>query len=275
MKRKSRLRFLIWGPAVAWVIPLGALFVASFRPFREIVHGWWVVGEQFTFGLNNYARALGFSAAPISRGLANSLIIVVPSTILPIAVAFLAGYVLSRYRPRYGPAFLVILVLFIVMPSEALLIPIFQVFNNIGLNGTRTAVVLVQSARAVPWITVFLLNYFNRIPRTFEEAAVIDGADYWTILGKIMVPLSIPALISLAVLQFVGAWNTFIWALLFLQPVPRYWTAVQMIPAMRGAEVVDWGLLSAASVLVLLVPVGIFLTLHRYYVQGLIGTEDG
>ncbi len=274
-KRSVPATVLTWTLAVIWIVPLIGLLAASLRPFEEIVRGWWMIADGVTLDLSSYWRALTFRSAPIYHGLINSLIITVPSTVIPIAVAFLAGYVLSRYRPRYTTAFMGILILFIVMPSEALIIPLFNTFNDIGLGGTQTAVVLVNSARAVPWITVFMLNYFNRVPTVFDEVAIIDGASYGTIVTRVMVPLCVPALISLAVLQFVSAWNTFIWPLIFLQPTsPRNWTAVQMVPALRGAEVVDWSLLSSASILVMVIPVIVFITLHKYYVKGLVAGNE-
>ncbi len=273
MKNILILRIITWFFAILWVLPLVGFFMTSIRPFEEITSGWWDLKDA-TFTLKNYIESFIFSAAPIWRGLINSIFVAVPSTVLPLIIAFLAGYALSRSKYWFGKLFLIVLLVFIVMPAEAILLPLYSTFIKIGLMGTRFAVIIIMSARAVPWITVFFLNYFNSIPYTYEEAAMIDGANYWQILTKIMRPLANPAIISLSVLQFVGAWNTFIYALIFLQPIPNKWTAIQMIPFFKGGESFDLSLLCAASVWVMIIPIVIFFTLYSYFVKGIVGSIE-
>ncbi|HBR09679.1 TPA: ABC transporter permease, partial [Candidatus Acetothermia bacterium] len=120
------------------------------------------------------------------------------------------------------------------------------------------------------WILFFMRNFFTTLPIEVEEAARIDGASDFNIFFRIVLPMSIPALISAVVLQFMWVWNDFFLALILIFS-PDKMLATQRIPLLRGVFLVDWGVLAAGTILVMLVPIIVFALLQRYYIKGMIG----
>lgn len=262
-------RLFIWFLAILWVVPIIGLFMTSVRPYEEVSSGWWNFKNP-TFTLHKYWEALTFAYSPLWRGILNSILITVFSTVLPISASFPAAYVISRLRGWYSEMLLSTFLIFLVIPAIAIIIPLYQMFNNLGLLDTRLAVILAMSARAVPWIMLFFRNFFTKMPQIYEEAARIDGANYWQLLRFVVIPLARPAIISIAVLQFIGAWNTFIFAFVFLDDPPKF-TVVQQVPILKGTIHLDYSLLSAGSVLAMSIPLILFLALNKYYIRGLVG----
>ncbi len=149
------------------------------------------------------------------------------------------------------------------------IIPIFNIAVRLGLYNNYLGLILVHTAFALPWQIFFLRNFFSILPVEVEEAARIDGASYLKIFYKIVLPLTLPALASLVALQFVWVWNDFFFAAVLISS-PERKLATQTIPAIKGRLQIDWPVISAASVLVMIVPIVIYVVLQRYYVRGLV-----
>jgi len=149
-------------------------------------------------------------------------------------------------------------------------IPIFQLMKNLNLLNTYTGLFLIHSAWGIPWIIFFLRNFFITLPIEIEESAKIDGASDFVVFTRIILPVSWPALISSIVLQFMWVWSDFFLALILVY-TPSKLLATQRIPLMRGQYHVDWGVLTAASIVSMIAPLFIFAFLQKYYIKGLIG----
>jgi len=156
------------------------------------------------------------------------------------------------------------------IPQQSIAVPIFQIMNFLGLVDNYVGLILVHSAWGLAWIILFMRNFFTTLPIEVEEAAKVDGASEFKIFYKIVLPMTLPALASVAVLQFMWVWNDFFLALILIYS-PEKLLATQRIPLMRGQFFVDWGVLSAASILLMAVPVLIFALLQKYYIRGMIG----
>ena len=259
---------LAWGVALVWIIPFLGVFMASIRPYEEVISGWWNF-ESFQPTLNSYFEAWSHRTAPLSRALLNSFIVAIPSTFIPILVAALAAYSFARFRfPTRDMLFLTV-VLLQTIPQQMVIIPIFKTMFSLGLWNTYIGLILVHSAFALPWQILFLRNFFSVLPVEVEEAALIDGASYFKIFYKIVLPMSLPALASIIALQFVWVWNDFFFALILISE-PDMKLATQAIPVMKGRYYIDWSLLSAASIIVMAVPVIIYAALQKYYVRGIV-----
>ena len=259
---------LAWGVALVWIIPFLGVFMASIRPYEEVISGWWNF-ESFQPTLNSYFEAWSHRTAPLSRALLNSFIVAIPSTFIPILVAALAAYSFARFRfPTRDMLFLTV-VLLQTIPQQMVIIPIFKTMFSLGLWNTYIGLILVHSAFALPWQILFLRNFFSVLPVEVEEAALIDGASYFKIFYKIVLPMSLPALASIIALQFVWVWNDFFFALILISE-PDMKLATQAIPVMKGRYYIDWSLLSAASIIVMVVPVIIYAALQKYYVRGIV-----
>ncbi len=269
VKRFTILTHIIaWAVSLIWIIPFLGVVMASIRPLPEILNGWWNF-EVFTPTLNGFSGAWNHRTAPLSRALLNSLIVTIPSTFMPILVAALGAYSFARFRfPTRDLLFLVI-VLLQTIPQQMVIIPIFNIAISIGLWNNYLGLILVHTAFALPWQILFLRNFFSVLPVEVEEAAMIDGASYFKIFYKIVLPLTLPALASLTALQFVWVWNDFFFAAVLIGS-PDLKLATQAIPAQMGRLDPNWTVTSAASIIVMIIPIAIYVALQRYYVRGIV-----
>lgn len=258
-----------WALGLIWVIPFAGVAMSALRPQEELLHGWWHL-QPLTLSVDNFTRALDHPTAAIGQGLWNSLLVAIPGTLLPLLLGSLAAYGLLRSRSRARRPLLLAVVLLLAVPQQMVAVPLFRMMRDAGLINSRTGLVLAHTAWALPWMIMFFRNYFATLPREVEEAALLDGASRWQVFVRVILPMSLPALASAAALQSTWVWNDFFLALILIYR-PDLLVATQRIPLLRGQFHVDWGLLSAASVLVMAVPVLVFALLQRYYVKGLVG----
>ncbi|WP_334103196.1 carbohydrate ABC transporter permease [Mesotoga prima] len=272
--RKSRREIVLktviaWIIALIWILPLMGVVMTAIRPFSEVLDGWWSL-KPFTATLSNFTGALNHRTAPLYRGMINSLLIALPSTVIPLMLATLAGFGISRYGFPFRKTFILTVVLTLALPQQMIAIPIFKIMSTLGLVDTYFGLILLHTAWGIPWITFFMRNYFKTLPTDMEEAARIDGAGDLGIFFRIVLPNAFPAIASASALQFTWVWSDFFLALILIYS-PDKLLATQRIPLMRGVYHVDWGLLSAASLMVMIVPILIYVLLQRYYVKGMVG----
>ncbi|MEW5815884.1 MAG: carbohydrate ABC transporter permease, partial [Spirochaetota bacterium] len=163
-----------------------------------------------------------------------------------------------------------ITLLLLAIPQHMVAVPLFQILKNLKLINSYIGVILVHTAWGLPWIILFMRGYFSTLPREVEEAASIDGAGHWKTFLRIILPMSWPGLASVASLQLTWVWNDFFLALIFIYN-PERLVATQRIPLLRGQYHVDWGIITAAAILITAVPLLVFALLQKYYVKGFIG----
>jgi len=262
------IHVIAWSISLIWIIPFLGVFMSSIRPLPEIRNGWWNF-EVFNPTLDGFIGAWNHPTAPLSRALVNSLLVTIPSTFIPIIVAALGAYSFARFKfPTRDLLFLVI-VLLQTIPQQMVIIPVFNIAVSLGLWNNYLGLILVHTAFALPWQIFFLRNFFSVLPVEVEEAARIDGASYLKIFYKIVLPLTLPALASLIALQFIWVWNDFFFAIVLIGS-PESRLATQAVAAMPGRLFDNWPVLSAASIIVMIIPIGIYVALQRYYVRGLV-----
>jgi len=260
---------IAWLIAVIWLLPFVGIFMTSIRPMSEILDGWWNF-KEFHPTPDNFMGAWNHPTASLKDGMRNSFIVAIPATVLPLFIATMAGYGFSRYRFPVKKTTFFIIILTLTLPQQMIAVPIFQIMNSLGLVDKYLGLILVHTAWGIPWITFFMRNFFSTIPSNVEEAARIDGASDFTIFFRIILPLALPGIASAAALQFTWVWSDFFLALILIYS-PDKLLATQRVPLMRGVYHVDWGLLAAASVLVMLVPLLVYAVLQKQYVKGMVG----
>jgi multiple sugar transport system permease protein len=258
-----------WVIATVWIIPFLGVFMASIRPFSEVEFGWWNI-TPFTLDLHSFIDAWTGQTAgvPLSNAMLNSLLVSLPATFLPIIVAALAAYSFARFRSRTKDILFLVLVVLQTIPQQAVIIPVFNLFRDWQLQNNYIGLILLHSAFGLPWQILFLRNFFSTLPVEVEEAARVDGASHFKIFYRIVLPLTLPALASLVSLQFVFVWNDFFFALTTITDPTRR-LAPQIIPLLVGRYQLNWSLLAAGSIIVMIIPVVIYIALQRYYVRGL------
>ncbi len=263
------INIVAWTVGLIWLVPFLGILMSALRPQKELIHGWWNI-SQVTISLDNFVKAWNHPSAPLSQGIRNSLLMVIPATVLPLFLGAMAAYGFLRFRVPFSNGIFLLIVLLMAIPQQMVAVPLFQFMRDIGLLNTLTGLVLVHTAWALPWVILFLRNYLSTLPEDIEEAASLDGANRFQIFTRIVLPLSLPGLASAAALQLTWAWNDFFMALILLFD-PDKLVATQRIPLLRGQYHVDWGVLTAASILTMAVPILVFALLQRYYIRGLIG----
>ena len=198
----------------------------------------------------------------------NSLVVAVSTTLLSVLISSMFAYSLARFKFIGREMLFYAIMLTLMIPSLMLIIPQFMLAKALGLMDSLTGLVLVYVAMNIP-LNVFLLRgFFEQLPRDLEEAVLIDGGGYWTIFFRIALPLSTPALATVAIFTFLAAWDEFTWALTVINnPLKR--TLPIAIAAFQGEHLTQWGLVFAASLIAIAPVIVVFITLQRYFVKGL------
>jgi alpha-glucoside transport system permease protein len=254
--------------AFVWVIPSIGVVVTSIRPRSEIASsGWWTILSHPQVTLDNYATVIG--SLGFGRAFVNSFLIAVPSTVLPVALGSLAAYAFAFLPfPGRKTIFLVIVAL-MVLPVQAGFVPILQLLSAFGLNRTYVGIWLAHTSFALPFAIFLLRGFFVQLPREILESALVDGASKMRVFGQIVLPLSVPALASLAVLQFLWVWNDLLMNLVFISN-PELQPLTVQTAGLLSTYGQEFDILSASSILLMLVPLVVFLGLQRYFVRGLV-----
>ena len=254
--------------AVIWLAPTIGLLVTSFRPRSDIQStGWWEVLGTLRFTLENYQSVI--NANGMGRAFLNSLFIAVPSTLLPLLVCSLAAYAFSWLRFPFRDTIFLVIVALLMVPVQVAFLPVQQLFAPLKLTQGFFGIWLAHTAFALPFGIFLLRNFFITLPRDLIEAARMDGASNLSIFRRIVVPLSVPALASFGIFQFLWVWNDLLMALIFIGNNANYPMTIQ-VTTLLGTYGSEWHLLAASAFLLMFVPLAVFFSLQRYFVQGLL-----
>lgn len=267
--------------ALAWSIPTIALLLSSFRPPGDVVtSGWWnAITSPLDFTLDNYRDVV--ERRGMGRAFRNSLIITIPSTILPIMVAAFAAYAFAWMKfPGRNLLFLVMVGL-LVVPVQMTLIPVLRIYTSVSIDadmpllggrvfGTSSypGIWIAHTAYGLPFAIFLLRNFFGSLPRDLFESAYLDGASDMRVFFRIVLPLSMPAIAALAIFQFLWVWNDLLVALIFLGD-PELAPMTLRISSLVSSFGTQYQLLTAAAFLSMIIPLLIFFALQRYFVEGI------
>jgi alpha-glucoside transport system permease protein len=254
--------------ALLWLVPSFGLFVTSFRSAGESASsGWWTVltkPAQLTF--ENYTNLL--SNSTITSSLLNSILIVVPTTILVVLVGSLAGYAFAWMNFPGRDGLLIAVIVLLAVPLQVALIPVARMFGLLGIFGSIPGVILFHVAFGLPFAIFLLRNFFTQIPKEVMEAARVDGASEWRIFVRVILPLGGPAIASLAIFQFLWTWNDLLIGLIFTnaesQPIT---VAIQSQLRQFGANI---DVLSAGAFVSMVIPLIVFFAFQRFFVEALL-----
>lgn len=261
--------------AVIWLVPTVGLAVTSFRPRGDIqASSWWSSLTELDFTLDNYTDVL--NRANMDTAFVNSLMITIPATLLPLAIAALAAYAFSWISFPFRDTIFLVVVALMVVPVQMALVPLLRLFRtfdswmgvDLFSNGFG-GIWLAHTAFGLPLGVFLLRNFFITLPRDLIEAARVDGASNFKIFWKVVIPLSVPALASFAIFQFLWVWNDLLMALVFVQE-PSLLPLTVRISQVQTTYGVEWHLLSAGSFVLMALPLLVFFSLQRFFVQGLL-----
>jgi alpha-glucoside transport system permease protein len=248
----------------------------------EVQQRVWTVSWDFT--LDNYKQVLLGSnlvaknpdgttetlpGQDMSQAFLNSLAVSIPSTVIPILIAAFAAYAFAWMHFPGRRLMFILVVGLLVVPLQIALVPILRDYNTLNLNGTFLGVWLAHTGFGLALATYLLFNYISTLPRETLESAFIDGASHFTIFQKLILPLSVPALASFAIFQFLWVWNDYLVALTFLGVDPSYKVLTQRLADLTGTFGNQWQLLTAGAFVTMILPMVVFFALQRYFVRGL------
>lgn len=293
-KRRNPLgRIFVYGTlitiALLWTIPTLGLLASSFRhPDAVSTSGWWTLfddPEGRELSLDNYRIVAGTTGDDVEledkleqgqenidlfSSVINSLTVAIPATLIPILIAAFAAYGFAWIAFPGRKALFIVVIALLVVPLQIALIPILKDYVKLDLAGSFLGVWLAHTGFGLPLAVYLLYNYISMLPREILESAFIDGASHFTIFMRLILPLSLPALASFAIFQFLWTWNDLLVALVFLSARPESQVLTQKLLGMLGTFGTDWHLLTAGAFVSMLVPLIVFFSLQRYFVRGLL-----
>ncbi|MFE6826396.1 carbohydrate ABC transporter permease [Streptomyces sp. NPDC057690] len=249
-----------------WLTPLAGLLVSSLRSAQDTAKGgWWTaITSPGRLSFDNYTSLLG--NAGMTQAFWNTVLISVPTTLLVVAIAALAGYAFAWLEFPGRDALFLLVVALLVVPVQIGLLPVAKLFGQLGLFGTIPGVVLFHVSYGLPFAIFLLRNYFAEIPREMLEAARMDGGNEWRIFTRLVLPVGRPALASLAIFQFLWVWNDMLVALLFADSSSQPLTVELQSQIRQFGSNID--VLAPGAFLSLIVPVAVFFAFQRHFVQG-------
>jgi multiple sugar transport system permease protein len=279
------LQIFLITAATAWMIPLVGAFYSSFRYFRADTLRNGVFSAPQALTLDNYRDA--WVAGNIGRHFLNTMFIVVPSLVITLFLASLVAFVCTRFSWRFNVFFLVLFTAGNLMPHQVAFQPLFQTFKRVpwpdvlsdtntgSLLGTKVGVILIHIAFQTGFCTFVLSNYMKTIPKEITEAAMVDGASMSRQFFQVILPLCRPALAALGTLLFTWLYNDFFWgSVMIQQAIERPITS--SIAVLNGQWTVDYNLIAAASMMIALPTLAVFIALQKQFIGGLtLGSSKG
>lgn len=249
----------------------------------EIQERVWTTRTDFT--LANYANVLSGKTYEIrqpngsikteqgdnfNNAFFNSLTVAIPATVIPVLIAAFAAYGFAWMRFPGRKALFILVVALLVVPLQIALVPILRDYVALQLNGTFLAIWLAHTGFGLPLAIYLLYNYISSLPRDILESAFMDGASHFVIFTRLILPLSVPALASFAIFQYLWVWNDYLVALIFIGSKPDVQVLTMRLADMVGSRGADWHLLTAGAFVSMALPLAVFLLLQRFFVRGLL-----
>ncbi len=255
----------------AWVIPTIGVVVTSFRTVDAANStGWWTVlfnpSQWSTLTLGNYDYA--WNVANLGPAFVNSLAIALPATFIPLLFAAFAAYAFTFMEFPFKEFLFILIVALLVVPNFVAFVPVLQVYADFGFNGTFAAAWLAHIGFAMSLAIYIVRNYMSTLPKAVFESAQIDGASHYQTFYRLILPMSVPALASFAIFQFLWVWNDLLVALVFVGPGPNEPITVAM-SKLLGQQGQGWNYVTAGGMISMILPLIVFLALQRYFVRGM------
>ena len=251
--------------AVLFLAPTFGVLLSSIKTTKDIALGnLWTYPTHLYWG--NYVEVL--LNPSVRTYFINTFLVTIPATVASMILGVLGGYVFSKLPFRGSNYLFLIIVSGMFFPPQIILIPLFRLFNTMGLIDTLWPMIIIHTAMGIPICTLLMRNFFATVPNPLREAAILEGANEWQVLTRIALPISLPALAVLATLQFTWIWNDFLWPLIFTQSDEKR-TIMLGLVFLKGQYSVAWGIQGAMSLIASLPTLLVFLFFQRWFIKGM------
>jgi glucose/mannose transport system permease protein len=256
--------------AFYYLMPVYVLVVTSLKSFAEVnLYRMW--NPPRTFSLESFRRALfgGMGYQGLASNILNSVIMVLPATLISAALGSLNGYIFARWQFRGANTLFTLALFGMFIPYQSILIPLVQTLKSIGLYGTIPGLILTHVIYGIPITTLIFRNYYATVPKELVEAARIDGAGLLGVYRRIMLPLSLPGFAVVLIWQFTSIWNDFLFAVTIAQN-PAVQPVTVALNNLAGSFIVEWNVQMAGALLAALPTLLVYIFLGRYFMRGLL-----
>ncbi|WP_223274895.1 carbohydrate ABC transporter permease [Tateyamaria sp. syn59] len=275
--RFSRTNIMLYGTLIVvaayYALPLYVMIVTSLKGMPEIrIGNIFAPPVEVTYEpwVKAWAEACtGINCEGLSRGFWNSVQILIPSVILSIAIASVNGYALANWKFKGSEVFFTILIVGAFIPYQVMIYPLVIILREMGLYGNIWGLVMVHTIFGMPILTLLFRNYFTSVPEELFKAARVDGAGFWGIYFRIMLPMSLPIFVVAIILQVTGIWNDFLFGVIYTKPAD-YPMTVQLNNIVNSVQgVKEYNVNMAATLLTGLVPLIIYFASGKLFVRGI------
>ncbi|PCI03463.1 MAG: sugar ABC transporter permease [Hyphomicrobiales bacterium] len=276
-KTVSGRKIMLYGTlivfAIYYLLPLYVMVVTSLKGMPEIRMGnIFAPPVEITFQpwVKAWSEACtGLNCDGLSRGFFNSVKILVPSVAISIIIASVNGYALANWKFKGADVFFTILIFGAFIPYQVMIYPIVIILRELGLYGNIWGLVMVHTIFGMPILTLLFRNYFSSLPEELFKAARVDGAGFWGVFFKIMLPMSLPIFVVAMILQVTGIWNDFLFGIIYTKPA-SYPMTVQLNNIVNSVQgVKEYNVNMAATILTGLVPLVIYFVSGKLFVRGI------
>jgi multiple sugar transport system permease protein len=255
--------------SLLFVAPIAWSALVSFKPSAEAARPplppWPVEG----FSTQSYQNLAHYGLGVWTYA-GNSLVVSAATVVATVIISLLAGYGFSRFQFPFKNTLFVLIISTVMIPFQSILTPLFLILTRLGLQNTLPGIVMIYVTLQMPFSIFMMRNAFDAVPREIEDAARVDGASVLLVLRRIMLPLVLPGVATVAIFAFLASWNEFLAALILLTDQKKY-TLPVMMAAVRSGQfgTIDWGAVQSGVMLMMAPCLLLFLLLQRYYIRGL------
>jgi len=247
-----------------FLVPFYIALAASLRPFTEVsVSRMWEFPSRTSFE--------GFIQAfkKLSPNILNSFVLTVPATVISSFIGSINGYAFSKLKFRYSNVFFALILFGMFIPYQSIIFPLIRFLQSIGIYGSITALIMVHVIYGIPITTLIFRNYYDEIPNELIEASSIDGAGFMDTYARVLLPISVPGFVVVAIWQFTNIWNEFLFAVTVTNNPSQQPITVALVN-LAGSQVVQWNVQMAGALIAALPTLLVYIFLGKYFIKGLL-----
>lgn len=262
--KKIILMIILLILALIFIVPFYVTLITSFKSLEDIsIAQMWDFPKSFS--LEGFVEAF----KKLSPNLLNSLYLTIPATIISAFIGSLNGLAFAKLKFKYSNIIFAIMLFGMFIPYQSVLFPLIQFFQNIGLYGSIPALIIIHVIYGIPITTLMFKNYYEEIPDSLIEVASIDGANFFQMYTKIILPISLPGFVVTAIWQFTNIWNEFLFAVTVTNNPEKQPITVALVN-LAGSQVVEWNVQMAGALIAALPTLIVYIILGKYFIRGLL-----